>query len=59
MTIKEFMELMQDLIQACPHVANCKMEMVGHDANGERIYNIPVIDYTCNPDEEILRLWDN
>lgn len=59
MTIKEFVELMQDLIQVDPSVANCKMEMVGHDANGERIYNIPVIDYTYNPDEEVLRLWDH
>lgn len=59
MTIKEFIELMQDMIQMCPSIADCKMEMVGHDANGERVYNIPVVDYTCNPDEEIVRLWDN
>lgn len=59
MTIKEFMELMNDLIRSYPSVADCKMEMVGHDANGERIYNIPIVDYTCNPDEQVLRLWDN
>ena len=58
MTVKEFMELMDDLIFCCPSVANCKMFMVGHDANGERQYDIPVVDYTCNPDEETLHLWD-
>ena len=32
--------------------------MAGHDANGERQYNIPVIDYTFNIDENDFTLWD-
>jgi hypothetical protein len=32
--------------------------MVGHDANGERQYNIPMIDYTFNIEDENFTLWD-
>jgi hypothetical protein len=59
MTVKEFMNAVQEMMELTPAIANCEMGMVGYNENGERVYNIPVIDYTYNVDEKIVRLWDN
>lgn len=59
MTIKELMDILNsyesifgDKFTSLPIV------MVGHDANGERQYNIPVIDYTFNIEDDNFTLWD-
>lgn len=59
MTVKKLMEVLNayasifgDDFTSLPIVA------VGYNINGERQYNIPVIDYTFNLDEDTFTLWD-
>ena len=44
MTVKEFMNAVQEMMELTPAIANCEMGMVGYNENG---------------DEKIVRLWDN
>lgn len=59
MTIKELMEIFNTYASIFgDDFTSLPVVMVGHDANGERQYNIPVIDYTFNLDEDTFTLWD-
>ena len=59
MTIKELMEALNTYISIFGEdFASLPIVMTGHDANGERQYNIPVTDYTFNLDEDAFTLWD-
>ena len=59
MTIKELMEVLNsyELIFG-DKFTSLPIVMVGHDANGERQYNIPVVDYTFNIEDDNFTLWD-
>lgn len=59
MTIKELMEVLNsyELIFG-DKFTSLPVVMVGHDANGERQYNIPVVDYTFNIEDDNFTLWD-
>ena len=59
MTIKELMEILNSYASIFgDDFTSLPIVMVGHDANGERQYDIPVIDYTFNLDEDTFTLWD-
>lgn len=59
MTIKELMEIINTYASIFgDDFTSLPVVMVGHDANGERQYNIPVIDYTFDLDEDTFTLWD-
>lgn len=60
MTIQELMEALNTYASILGEkFTSLPIVMVGHDANGERQYNTPVIDYTFNIDENTFTLWDN
>ena len=52
-TFKDYEQIWGERFTSLPIV------MVGHDANGERQYNIPMVDYTFNIEDENFTLWDN
>lgn len=59
MTIKELMEIFKDYERIWgERFTSLPIVMVGHDANGERQYNIPMVDYTFNIEDEHFTLWD-
>ena len=59
MTVKELMETLNSYADIFGEdFTSLPVVMAGHDANGERQYNIPVIDYTLNLDENDFTLWD-
>ena len=59
MTIKELMETFQDYERIWgERFTSLPIVMVGHDANGERQYDIPMVDYTFNIEDEHFTLWD-
>lgn len=59
MTIKELMETFKDYEKIWgERFTSLPIVMVGHDANGERQYNIPMVDYTFNIEDEHFTLWD-
>jgi len=59
MTVKELMETLNSYASIFGDgFTSLPVVMVGHDANGERQYNIPVIDYTFNIEDDNFTLWD-
>ena len=59
MTIKELMEVLNSYEMIFgEQFTSLPLVMVGHDANGERQYNIPVVDYTFNIEDDNFTLWD-
>ena len=59
MTVKELMETLSTYADIFgEEFTSLPVVMAGHDANGERQYNIPVMDYTFNIDEDDFTLWD-
>ncbi len=60
MTVKELMEVLNDYAKIFGEsFTSLPIVMVGHDANGERQYNIPMVDYTFNIEDNNFTLWDN
>ena len=59
MTIEMLRDELNRLLESYPGVANFPVVMVGHDANGERLYNIAVDDAGLDGADNVLRLWDN
>ena len=59
MTIKELMDILNSYeFTFGEKFTSLPVVMVGHDANGERQYNIPVVDYTFNIEDDNFTLWD-
>jgi hypothetical protein len=59
MTIKELMETLNTYADIFgEEFTSLPVVMVGHDADGERQYNIPVKDYTFNIEDDNFTLWD-
>jgi len=58
MTIEMLRDELNRLLQTYPNVANFAVVMAGHDANGDRLYNIVVDDAGLDSNDCILRLWD-
>lgn len=60
MTVKELMEVLECYEKTLgERFTSLPIVMVGHDANGERQYNIPMVDYTFNVEDGRFTLWDN
>ena len=59
MTIQELYDELDRILYSYPGVANFNVVMAGHDANGERLYKIPVDDVGLDSNDGVLRLWDN
>lgn len=60
MTVKELMEVFECYEKLWGEkFTSLPIVTVGHDANGERQYNIPVTDYTFNIEDDDFTLWDN
>ena len=59
MTVRELMVILEDAISLDKNFLNAKVIMTGHDALGERQYNIDVKDVTHNYGDSYIRLWDN
>ena len=59
MTIKELMDILNSYERIFgDKFTSLPIVMTGHDANGERIYDIPMIDYTFNIEDDKFTLWD-
>lgn len=58
MTVKELMTILNQYVESDPTYLNFRVEMVGHDENGNRNYEIPVEEITANRKEGRLTLWD-
>lgn len=58
MTIEMLRDELNRLLETYPRVANYSVVMTGHDANGERLYNIEVDDAGLDSSDQVLRLWD-
>ena len=59
MTIKELMETLNTYADIFGEdFTSLPIVMVGHDADGERQYNILVKDYTFDIDNDNFTLWD-
>lgn len=59
MTIKELMDILNSYeFILGERFTSLPVVMVGYDANGERQYNIPVVDYTFNIENDNFTLWD-
>ena len=58
MTIEMLCDELNRLMETYPNVANYPVLMVGHDANGKRLYNISVEDIGLDSSGDVLRLWD-
>lgn len=60
MTVKELMEVLEHHEKILgERFTSLPIVMVGHDANGERQYNIPMVDWTFNIEDDRFTLWDN
>lgn len=60
MTIKELMEIFEHYEKIWgERFTSLPIVMVGHDANGERRYDIPMVDYTFNIEDENFKFWDS
>lgn len=60
MTVKELMEVLECYKEILgERFTSLPIVMVGHDANGERQYNIPMVDWTFNIEDGRFTLWDN
>ena len=59
MTIEMLRNELNRLLETYPGVADFPVVMAGHDANGERLYKIPVDDAGLDSGDGVLRLWDN
>ena len=59
MTIEMLRDELNRLLKTYPGVADFPVVMAGHDANGERLYNIAVDDAGLDSSDGVLRLWDN
>lgn len=60
MTVKELMEVLEYYKEILgERFTSLPIVMVGHDANGERQYDIPMVDYTFNVEDDRFTLWDN
>lgn len=59
MTIEMLRDELNRLLETYPGVADFPVVMAGHDANGERLYNIAVDDAGLDSNDGVLRLWDN
>lgn len=60
MTVKELMEIFECYEKILgERFTSLPIVMVGHDANGERQYNIPMVDCTFNVEDDRFTLWDN
>jgi hypothetical protein len=59
MTIEMLRDELNRLLKTYPSVADFPVVMAGHDANGERLYNIAVDDAGLDSSDGVLRLWDN
>lgn len=59
MTVKELMEIFECYEKICgERFTSLPIVMVGHDVNGMRRYNIPMVDYTFNIENDCFTLWD-
>lgn len=59
MTIKELMDILNSYKDIFgDEFTSLPIVMVGHDANGERVYDIPMVDYTFNIEDDKFTLWD-
>lgn len=58
MTIEMLRDELNRLLETYPGVADFPVVMAGHDANGERLYNIAVDDAGLDSGDGVLRLWD-
>ena len=59
MTVRELMTILEDAISLDKDFLNAEVLMVGHDANGERKWDIKVQDATHNYGDMCIRFWDN
>ncbi len=59
MTIQELYNELDRILHTYPSVGTFKVVMAGHDANGERLYKIPIDDAGLDSGDGVLRLWDN
>lgn len=59
MTIQELYFELDRILHTYPGVGTFNVVMAGHDANGERLYNIAVDDAGLDSSDGVLRLWDN
>ena len=58
MTVKELYDYLTWFMETNSEMTDYPVVMVGHDANGERLYDIPVADAGFNSSDGVLRLWD-
>ena len=58
MTIRELLTILEDYGRLDENFLDFKLVMAGHDAFGERQYDIKVKDTGVNYDDGIVRLWD-
>ena len=58
MTVKELMNELNSLLICMPEIENYELNMVGHDIDGKRIYDIKVKDLTINSTNQHFTLWD-
>lgn len=58
MTIRELMENLERYLSIDPKAADFPVYMAGHDANGERQYEIPAMDTTFDCSNGYVTIWD-
>lgn len=58
MTVKEFLEYLNDLAMTDDSYLDFQIVTTGYDEWGNRKHNIPTKDATCNYDDKVIRIWD-
>ena len=58
MTVKELINILEELVHTNPERADYIVKMVGHDSYGDRLYDIDIDDVGTDSHEKVLHLWD-